>query len=175
MNKFKKIGLSALAGSLVAMSAANAEMSVSGGASIGVSQTNDTAAAGYYMNNSVKFTYSGETDNGLTVTQYIEIDGGAQDDAWTTVSGGFGTLHYQQSGGTVMSGWDDKTPTAWEEVWDVAELATTAAGTDVQVINGAGGGSNTFKYVSPTVSGVTFSAAYFQGAVTASAHNAADC
>ena len=38
MNKFKKIGLSALAGSLVAMSAANAEMSVSGGASIGVSQ-----------------------------------------------------------------------------------------------------------------------------------------
>ena len=67
MNKFKKIGLSALAGSLVAMSAANAEMSVSGGASIGVSQTNDTAAAGYYHNNSVKFTYSGETDNGLTV------------------------------------------------------------------------------------------------------------
>jgi len=172
MNKFKKIGLSALAGSLVAMSAANAEMSVSGGASIGVSQTNDTAAAAYYMNNSVKFTYSGETDNGLSVTQYIEIDGGAQDDAWTTVSGGFGTLHYQQSGGTVMSGWDDKTPTAWEEVWDVAELATTGAETDVQVINGAGGGTNTFKYVSPTVSGVTFSAAYFQGDVTASAHNA---
>ena len=56
------------------------------------------------------------------MTQYIEIDGGAQDDAWTTVSGGFGSLHYQQSGGTVMSGWDDKTPTAWEEVWDVAEL-----------------------------------------------------
>ena len=174
MNKFKKIGLSALAGSLVAMSAANAEMSVSGGASIGVSQTNDTAAAGYYMNNSVKFTYSGETDNGLSVTQYIEIDGGSQDDAWTTVSGGFGTLHYQQSGGTVMSGWDDKTPTAWEEVWDVAELGNSAASAnDVQVINGAGGGSNTFKYVSPTVSGVTFSAAYFQGAVTASAHNAA--
>ena len=173
MNKFKKIGLSALAGSLVAMSAANAEMSVSGGASIGVSQINETAASGYYMNNSVKFTYSGETDNGLTVTQYIEIDGGSQDDAWTTVSGSFGSLHYQQSGGTVMSGWDDKTPTAWEEVWDVAELGNSAASADdVQVINGAGGGSNTFKYVSPTVSGVTFSAAYFQGDVTASAHNA---
>ena len=173
MNKFKKIGLSALAGSLVAMSAANAEMSVSGGASIGVSQQNETAASGYYMNNSVKFTYSGETDNGLTVTQYIEIDGGTQDDAWTTVSGGFGTLHYQQSGGTVMSGWDDKTPTAWEEVWDVAELGSAVAEADVQVINGAGGGTNTFKYVSPTVSGVTFSAAYFQGAVAASAHNEA--
>jgi len=36
MNNFKKIGLSALAGSLVAMSAASAgEMTVSGGASVG--------------------------------------------------------------------------------------------------------------------------------------------
>ena len=173
MNKFKKIGLSALAGSLVAMSAANAEMSVSGGASIGVSQTNDTAAAGYYHNNSVKFTYSGETDNGLTVEQYIEIDGGTQDDAHTKVSGGFGSVTYIQNGGTVMSGWDDKTPTAYEEVWDIAELASATAGADVQIINGGGGGAGSFKYVSPTVSGVTFSAAYVQGAVAASAHNAA--
>ena len=37
MNKFKKIGLSALAGSLVATSAFAGEMSVAGGASIGVS------------------------------------------------------------------------------------------------------------------------------------------
>ena len=173
MNKFKKIGLSALAGSLVAMSAANAEMSVSGGASVGVSQTNETAAAGYYMNDSVSFTFSGETDGGLTVTQYIEIDAGDEDDAYTKIGGAFGSLTYQKNGGTVMSGWDDKTPTAYEEVWDIAELASATAGADVQIINGGGGGANSFKYVSPTVSGVTFSAAYVQGAVAASAHNAA--
>jgi outer membrane protein OmpU len=173
MNKFKKIGLSALAGSLVAMSAANAEMSVSGGASIGVTQINETAAGAYYMNDSVSFTFSGETDGGLTVTQYIEIDAGDEDDAYTKIGGAFGSLTYQKNGGTVMSGWDDKTPSAHEEVWDLAELGSATAGADVQIINGGGGGASSFKYVSPTVSGVTLSAAYVQGAVTASAHNAA--
>ena len=173
MNKFKKIGLSALAGSLVAMSAANAEMSVSGGASIGVSQQNEPAGSGYYMNDSVSFTFSGETDGGLSVTQYIEIDAGGEDDAYTKVEGGFGSVTFQKNGGTVMSGWDDKTPTAYEEVWDIAELASADAGADVQIINGGGGGANAFKYVSPTVGGVTLSAGYVQGAVAATAHNAA--
>ena len=36
MNNMKKIGLSALAGSLVAMSAHAAEVSMSGGASLGI-------------------------------------------------------------------------------------------------------------------------------------------
>ena len=40
MNKMKKIGLSALAGSLVAFSA-NAEITMSGGASVGVTSTNE--------------------------------------------------------------------------------------------------------------------------------------
>jgi len=173
MNNFKKIGLSALAGSLVAMSAANAEMSVSGGASIGVSQQNEPAGSGYYMNDSVSFTFSGETDGGLTVTQYIEIDAGGEDDAYTKIEGGFGSLTFQKNGGTVMSGWDDMVPTAYEEVWDIAELASATAGADVQIINGGGGGANAFKYVSPTVSGVTISAGYVQGEVAASAHNAA--
>ena len=73
MNKVKKIGLSALAGSLVAFSA-NAEMTMSGGASFGVSSANETRASSYYMADSLNFTNSGETDNGLTVTQKIEMD-----------------------------------------------------------------------------------------------------
>ena len=43
MNNLKKIGLSALAGSLVAFSASAGEMSVSGGASIGLKNTSKTA------------------------------------------------------------------------------------------------------------------------------------
>ena len=39
MNKFKKVGLTALAGSLVVTSAVAGEMSVSGGASIGLKNT----------------------------------------------------------------------------------------------------------------------------------------
>ena len=69
LSQLKKIGLSALAGSLVAFSAANAEITMSGGASVGVSSDNDTRASAYYMADSINFTLSGETDNGLTITQ----------------------------------------------------------------------------------------------------------
>ena len=43
MNTFKKIGLTALAGSLVVTSAYAGSMSVSGGASIGLKNTTKTA------------------------------------------------------------------------------------------------------------------------------------
>ena len=43
MNKFKKVGLTALAGSLVVTSAVAGEMSVSGGASIGLKNTSKTS------------------------------------------------------------------------------------------------------------------------------------
>ena len=44
MNNFKKVGLTALAGSLVATSAMAGEMSVSGGASMNLKHTNGGAA-----------------------------------------------------------------------------------------------------------------------------------
>ena len=76
MNKYKKIGLSALAGSLVAMSA-SAEVSLSGGASVTFTSTHDSDKTGYGMADSVTATYSGETDGGLTITTSLELDGGA--------------------------------------------------------------------------------------------------
>jgi len=91
MNKMKKIGLSALAGSLVAFSAANAEITMSGGASVGVSSDNDTRASAYYMGDSINFTFSGETDSGLTITQKVELEN-AVDNQSTSIAGSFGTL-----------------------------------------------------------------------------------
>ena len=40
-----------------------------------------------------------------------------------------------------MSGWDDKTPSAYEEVWAYATVDTTATGanTEVVMINGRAG------------------------------------
>ena len=73
MNNFKKIGLSALAGSLVAMSAAQSEVSVSGGASIAIGKTHDSDKSYYYQNDSITFAYSGETDGGLNVTTSLEL------------------------------------------------------------------------------------------------------
>jgi len=177
MNKMKKIGLSALAGSLVAFSAANAEITMSGGASVGVSSANDTRASAYYMADSINFTLSGETDNGLTITQKIELEGGV-DNQSTAIAGDFGTLTYHKHGGdSVMSGWDDKTPSAYEEVWAYAtfDAATTdTTGTnEVVMINGRAGDA-LWRYDSPSYSGVSVHASYVQAAAAAGENDHGD-
>ena len=52
MNNFKKIGLSALAGSLVAVSAHAAEITMSGGASVAITSGDETGKSTYYQNDS---------------------------------------------------------------------------------------------------------------------------
>ena len=84
MNKYKKIGLTALAGSLVATSAFAGELGVSGSASINMEHTNGGAAnkgKTFSMGNSVKFSGSGELDNGMTVSLSFELDQGDDDTA----------------------------------------------------------------------------------------------
>ena len=87
MNKYKKIGLTALAGSLVATSAFAGELGVSGSASINMEHTNGGAAnkgKTFSMGNSVVFSGSGELDNGMTVSLSFELDQG--DDSTTDAS-----------------------------------------------------------------------------------------
>jgi len=85
MNNLKKIGLSALAGSLVAFSASAGEMSVSGGASIGLKNTSKTASGkSWTMGNQLTFSGSGELDNGMNVALSFVIDQG--DDSATTTN-----------------------------------------------------------------------------------------
>jgi len=80
MNKFKKIGLTALAGSLVVTSAFAGEITASGAASMGVSNitgTNDQSnGKDFSMANSVTLAGSGELDNGMTVSISFELDAG---------------------------------------------------------------------------------------------------
>ena len=82
MNNFKKIGVSALAGSLMAVTANAGEMSVAGTAKIAVEHINGGAAnAGksFSMGNQLTFSGSGELDNGMNVSLSFIIDQG--DDA----------------------------------------------------------------------------------------------
>ena len=77
MNNLKKIGLSALAGSLVATSAFAGAVSVSGGASVGMEHINGGAAdsgKSMYMGNQLTFTGGGELDNGLNVSISFILD-----------------------------------------------------------------------------------------------------
>ena len=160
MNKLKKIGLSALAGSLVAVSAAQAgEMSVGGSAWIGIGNTDEGIGNGFTsMTDSLNFTGTGELDNGMTVTLFYEIDGDAKsgtgsqdtfDTHYVKLSGDFGAVTYSGHGvDGVLAGMDDKTPNAYEEAWD--------AGTSVADNTLVGRSHNdSIRYDSPSFNGIT--------------------
>ncbi len=177
MNKFKKVGLSALAGSLVAMSAQAAEISLSGGASVGMYQESEADKTKFYNNDSVTITVSGETDGGITITNTMELDGssaanGGFDNSITTFAmDGLGTVTYGRHGASsVIGGWDSIAPTAYEEVWDAVETAASVAN---NVIGGKSG-NGLWRYDSPSISGVTFSASYDSTAETGSVSSYSD-
>jgi outer membrane protein OmpU len=165
MNNFKKIGLSALAGSLVAFSAQAGELSVSGSASLSFSNSDDASAANennqWTMGDSLTFTGSGELDNGMTISVSYEIDGQGEaidnmdDHSMTLDTNGMGTIAFHGHGGSsAMATIDDKTPNAYEESWDVVAGADT--GTRVNGVSG----ENMFTYTSPDLGGATIKATY---------------
>jgi outer membrane protein OmpU len=166
MNKFKKIGLSALAGSLVAMSAHAAEVTMSGGASVAMSSGAKTNKTTFYQNDSISFSVSGETDGGLTVTTSLELDGDANglggsfdSESIKVAHPEYGTVTFSGHGGSsVMSGWDDMTPSAYEEVW---ALTVSSAATPVgNAVIGGYAGNGIWRYDSPSFAGASFHASY---------------
>jgi outer membrane protein OmpU len=165
MNNFKKIGLSALAGSLVAFSAQAGEMSVSGSASLSFSNGDDKSLANennqWTMGDSLTFTGSGEMDNGMTISVSYELDGqGGATDAFDDHSmsldtNGMGTITFSGHGGTSALGTiDDTTPNAYEESWDIV------TGADTGTLVGGVSGENMFTYTSPDLGGATIKATY---------------
>ena len=176
MNNLKKIGLSALAGSLASVSAHAAEVSVSGSASITMDRVNKHLVTGndFSMGDSLGFNMSGETDGGLGVAVYYEIDGGALDDYDMTLSGDWGSLKFNGSGSSSAFGAvDDVMPNAYEESWDI--LDTDGAGTSGSpMVIGGGGGANMFIYTSPSVMGATLTVAYQNGGGSAAADSYTD-
>ena len=162
MNNLKKVGLTALAGALVSVSANALDVSVSGGASISFSgEEKQTTGNGWSMTDGITFSSSGEMDNGMTVTvtQILNNDDTASDRVFDTQSlaidmGDSGTFTFYGTGGSsVMDAIDDKTPTANEESWDDV--------TGADAIPGGTGGANMMHYSnSSLMDGLTLSASY---------------
>ena len=130
----KKIGLTALAGSLVATSAFAGAVSVTGGASFEVQHNGGggaNAGKAYSMGNSITFAGSGELDNGLNVSISFELDNGAENgggpfDSHSVKVGNddFGTLTFSGHGGSsAQSAVDDM---ASGDIWDNGFSATAA-------------------------------------------------
>jgi len=139
MNNFKKIGLTALAGSLVATSVFAGEMSVAGSASFNVKNwsnkaTSDNDGKSMSMGNQLTFSGGGEMDNGMNVSLSFILD---QGDNAGAADGPFDT-HSISVGSDAMG-----TITFAGEGADSAQntIDTTAAG-DIW--------DNTFTYTGPT-------------------------
>ena len=99
MNKLKKIGLTALAGSMVATAATAADVSVGMGWSLSYTSADSDEQGGtasWTIGDSITFTTTGELDNGWTATAYIELDeansDGYDDEKLTLAMGDMGTL-----------------------------------------------------------------------------------
>ena len=131
MNKVTKVGLTALATSLVATASYAGELSVSGGASLtytGLDSRSDTNP--WAMGDSVKFNGSGDLDNGMTVSVYYELDGGTYDDYNLKLGmGDMGTLSFSgaSSSGSGVDSVKDIVPTAYTPVYEAANESTGAA------------------------------------------------
>jgi outer membrane protein OmpU len=151
----KKIGLSALAGSLVTTSAFAGAMSVAGSASMNVEHTNGgfgNAGKTFSMSNQLTFSGSGELDNGMNVSLSFIIDQGDGVTASTAPfdshsvsvsSDTLGTLKLSGEGGSSATSALDAT--AAGDVWDNFD------GTGDITPTGVGTGANMFMYTLPTL------------------------
>ena len=172
MNKLTKIGLTALAGSLISVSAHAGSMSVSGGATLSISDadvdnTQGSTAEGntWSMGDSLTFTGSGDMDNGMSISVSFEVDnddvgGGNVYDShsMTLDTNGMGTITFAGHGGSgAMSALDDVTPNAYEESWDGVTNA------DSGTLVGGSSADNMFKYVSPDLGGAVVTIGYLPG------------
>ena len=131
MNKVTKVGLTALATSLVATASYAGELSVSGSASLtytGLDSNSDTNP--WAMGDSVKFNGSGDLDNGMTVSVYYELDGGTYDDYNLKLGmGDMGTLSFSgaSSSGSGVDSVKDIVPKAYTPVYELADEVGGAA------------------------------------------------
>ena len=149
----KKVGLTALAGSLVATSAFAGELSLSGGAKLsyvnkgGTLETTNVVASGYAMDQEISASGSAELDNGFTISLSHGLSGsgaeGSDSSVLTLDMGDLGSLGYDDTDGHYgLAGLEDKMPKAYEEANDGLGTTATAA-TMAKMASGAGFGYST--------------------------------
>ena len=171
----KKIGLTALAASLVSVSANAGSMSVSGGASMNVTgHTGEGRDVGstFSMGNQLTFTGSGELDNGMNVSLSFVLDQGDDTSNATTnspfdshsvtvSSDALGSLTLAGEGGTSASGAIAKS--AAGNLWDAFDGLGTLNGVSfaTDLMTTVSAGNNAFMYTTPELAeGLTLVGSY---------------
>ena len=158
MNNLKKIGLTALGTALVTSSAVAGSLDVTGTAGITYVGNSgaDNGGSKLTQKTTVSFTGSADLDNGFTVSYYNNFagQGGTNLNAHFDVDmGDMGKIRFAgngTSGNGAVGMWDDKTPAANEESWDIKGGGGERGPIDQQT------GDDSFIYTnSSAVDGVT--------------------
>ena len=172
MNNLKKIGLSALAGSLVAVSANAADITMSGAANIYMTDGSKSGKTTFSNDDHITFSGTSELDNGYEVTFSMQLDGDEADNgvidnnSITVNTNGMGTFTWAGHGGSsAMSMNDDRTPNAYEEAWDGLDSGSTA------VVIGGHSANDMLTYTSENYSGAVFTVAFVPGEASGAKKN----
>ena len=174
MNKFKKIGLTALAASLVSVSAHAGEMAVAGSASMnveGYAGESLNKGSGFSMGNQLTFSGSGELDNGMTVSLSFVLD--QNDDSTTAAaahtgapfdshsvsvsSDALGTLKFNGEGGASSASSIDGS--AAGDIWDTFD-GSRGAVTATAITDSATGDNSLFYTLPSMVDGLGVNLSY---------------
>ena len=147
MNKLKTLGISALAGSMAALSAQAGDPSVSGSANISYVNKEAAQEVGNPLGiaNALTFSKSGELDNGFTWAGAVIYLGGADvigaisTQHITFTMGDMGSLMIGNNAEAIGS-IDDVMPTAYEESWNGLDSGPALVGM---------GAGNMVTYTSP--------------------------
>ena len=159
MNNLKKIGITALAGTLASVSAAQAgSMAVTGSAVITYQQLDSNVTTGnpIGMSKDLTFKGAGELDNGWTVSVMHDLTDAA---AWASSSitigmGSLGTIIVDQgTGADFGSAFDNVVPQAFEE-------ADAGMDTGMRLSGGAISPQGSITYKLPVFSGLQLGGSY---------------
>ncbi len=159
MKNYKKIGMTALAASLVSTSAFAGAITVSGGASLGVGQYSGplmNAGKSFSMGNELTFTGGGTLENGLNVAISMEIDQGKAASSNSPFEAQSLTISRDDLGTLVFAGVDGGSAgsqvhgTAAGNIWDNFDSATSGSVAGAARLGG-GATDNSFKYTTPAL------------------------
>ena len=160
MNKLTKVGLTALATTLVSSASFAGEMSVSGSAALSYTGLSTNSAVNpWAQGNSIKFNGGGDLDNGMTVSVYYELDQGNNvfDDYNLKLGmGDMGTLSFSgnSSSGSGVDKLKDIVPNAYTPVYEATDA------TDSGLIDASGNQQAGQWGYDITTGDVTISASY---------------
>ena len=168
MNNLKKVGLTALGTALVTSSAVAGSLDVTGTAGITYVGNSgaDNGGSKLAQKTTISFTGSADLDNGFTVSYYNNVVGRAMTNGnahFDVDMGDMGKIRFASngvSGNGAVGSWDDKTPSANEESWDIKGGGGETGPISQQT------GDDSFIYTNSSIDGVTVMLNYKPAEVT---------